>query len=98
MKLPKKIKILGREIKIKEVPTKELIELSGVNASGLYDHLSLKIYIAKDLPEKEKMLVLRHEFCHSVMFITGLSQVINGDVQEIICESFANAMSDLFKK
>lgn len=95
MKIPKSITILGRKIKISKVSPEILRQLSGIEASGLFDGDDLVIYLNRELSEREMLITLNHEFGHSLLNTVGISQVISPELAEIICDSFANGIFDL---
>lgn len=93
----KSVKILGKSIKIKRANREKIQELTGVLAYGCYDPVKRTIYIETE-SQKEKLFqetILHHEIAHAIMSIAGLDQVIAPELQEIICESFANAYLEI---
>ncbi len=65
-------------------------DLSKEHLDGYCDIENKEIYIHKDLPDKEKALVLLHEEGHALWDRLGLNRLsISGDVQELIVEAYA---------
>lgn len=95
MKIPKQITILGRKIKVKEIPVQKLHEMYP-NALGMCDSYNDLIYIAKELPAKAKVRVFRHECVHAFLDIVGIDQVLNENENEIYAQcisAFIESMS-----
>lgn len=96
--MKKSINVMGARVPIKyfiEKNTEEHRQLMG------YCHNSpLEIHINKNITKLQKEKTTLHECCHAVMVRVGLDQVLSNEVQEIICESFANFMHEnmRFKK
>jgi Zn-dependent peptidase ImmA (M78 family) len=92
MKLPKKLNILGRTIKVIDAPIK--------GCYGVFYPLQSEIVINTPIIKDHGLDVnqtLIHEMIHVVMNRTGLDQIIDPQVSEIICETIANSMVDNFK-
>ena len=96
--MKKFVNILGAKVKIKtfkDANTEDNRQLMG------YCHNSpLEIHINNSITKIQKEQTLLHECCHGIMVRVGLDQVLSNEVQEIICESFANFMHEnmRFKK
>lgn len=95
----KSINILGREFKIQKVSEAEIKRRTGHRHApeAALQYSSRIILIRKGLTPHEERLSLYHEVGHAIMRTTGISQVVNPEVQEIICESFASGFTDLVK-
>ena len=92
---PKKATILGRTFKIKYVTLETIARRSGISAVGLMDWEKKEILISKTLNEHDTMLTIIHECTHASHFITGLNQIIPGEIQELICETTAALFEDI---
>lgn len=96
-KLPNTVTILGRKYKIKELDFDKIEEFAGSPCEACVDIKNFKIYIVKDLSTYEKTIALFHEIQHISHYICGLSQVVSPELQEILCESTAQAFADLIR-
>lgn len=95
----REVTILGRTFKVKRMSEAEIKKAVGreyTPEAALHYH-KRTILIKKGMTSHEERLALYHEVCHAIMRTTGISQVINPDVQEIICESMASGFCDLVK-
>ena len=93
-KFPKKIKILGREWKIKQV--KGLKE-NEVPLWGLCDYDDRIIFLEKDQMENAKFSVLVHEACHAWMILCGIDQKMNERETEVHCQLVAAFVEDVVR-
>jgi hypothetical protein len=91
------ITILGRKFKVKQLSREKLLKLQGVAVHGLCDNEKRIIYVETDGDETFREKVFHHEVFHAVLGIVGLDQVIPVEFQELLCESFANGIEDLFR-
>ena len=89
--------ILGRVYKIKIVTKTKLMTITSGNAVACVDFSDQTVYIWDELSDEQKMLSLFHELSHIAHVVVGLDQVINAKIQEILCETMANAFGDLLK-
>jgi hypothetical protein len=96
-KLPKSVSILGRKFKLKLDSQENIIKVTGAQCEGCVDFNTNTIHIWKDLSQADQMLTLFHETQHICHLVSGVSQVTSGELQEIICESTAQAFFDLIK-
>lgn len=95
MKIPKQILILGRKLKVKEITAEKLTKMYP-GALGMCDIYNDIIYIAKELPQKAKVRVFRHECVHAFLDIVGIDQVLNENENEIYAQcisAFVESMS-----
>lgn len=97
MKVPKTITILGRKYQIHFVSQAKITNIAGVLCEACVELNNKKIYIVEDLPEDEKLIALFHEIQHISHLICGVSQVVTPEMQEILCESTAQAFYDLIR-
>ena len=91
---PTKFNIEGADWKVKL--KRSLLDDSGNECRGLTDVSKRTIYLERDLPEKELLWVFWHEYMHAVLHessVTGNDGGLDGIVEEIICDKFANAMT-----
>jgi len=72
-------------------------EVAGVLCEACVELNSKKIFIVKDLPDDEKIIALFHEIQHISHLVCGVSQVVSPEMQEILCESTAQAFYDLLR-
>jgi Zn-dependent peptidase ImmA (M78 family) len=91
-KFPAHIKILGRKIKIKQgigLVYKEQPCL------GLCDYDNKIIYLEKDQSEQSKVETLVHEATHFFLELTGISQKLDEDSNEMYCQLITAMFVDL---
>lgn len=91
MKIPKRVKVLGRTITITE---KE--ELSDLGYAGLYDAEAGKIFINPSVSDLKETFL--HELNHAIIHRAGINQIISREAEEMICENFATAYCEIFFK
>ncbi len=73
-------------------------KLSNPNHAALYCPQNNTIVISQDLKKEDVPCALIHEIVHSVMQRTGFNQTsISHDIQEMLCENIAIAISENFK-
>lgn len=90
-----KITILGREITVKKCTSKELEMISKDKDSlGFFDGES--IYISRAVGEARFRRILLHEAAHAILEITGASNLLEADEEEVICTSF-ESLYELFQ-
>jgi len=94
---PKKMVILGRKFKISVVNKTKLCTITTPDAVACVDFSDNHVYIWDELSDEQKMLSLFHELSHICHVTVGLDQVISDELQEILCETMANAFGDLLK-
>ena len=88
----KSVLIFGKDIKI--IPG----DLRVKGLDGYFDPQSLTIHIEKTLKGDEKSHTLIHEMVHAVFHRVSINQTsLHPDVQEIICDSIATALTENFK-
>ena len=91
MKLPKSINILGQDLEVIEGPLNHMY--------GCYDYIQKCIFIDTEVHKKwneDIQATFIHEMIHAISKRVGLSQSIDRDIEEIICESIANCITDNF--
>ena len=91
MKLPKSINILGQDLQVIEGPLDRMY--------GCYDYIQKCIFIDTEVHKKwneDIQATFIHEMIHAVSKRVGLNQSIDRDIEEIICESIANSITDNF--
>lgn len=64
--------------------------------SGEYEASTREIKVNNSQNDTEKMATLIHESIHGVLSVTGIDQTIDGDLENIICESIASFMLEAF--
>lgn len=101
--MQKQITILGRTFEVRQVTRKQMTSIykkkSGDSGypDGLLSYDARIIYIRTELPAREKRLTLYHEVVHAALRVSGANMTISQEVEEVICETVANAFSDLIK-
>lgn len=93
-KFPTSIMIMGRKIKIKQ----------GVNliykdqaCLGLCDYDNRIIYLEKNQEHRSKVETLVHEATHFFLELTGISQKLDIDTNEMYCQLITALFVDLKK-
>lgn len=80
-------KILGRTIQIRFVNDRELSALAeDTDVLGLYTEG--KISLSSSMDEERAKSVLMHEVAHAVLGLSGLSQLLDKNMEEAICTAF----------
>ena len=91
MKLPKSLNILGQEITLKQE------DLDGMYGCFDYINKTITINVAAHALYKESVqATLIHEIMHAVSKRVGLNQSISFAMEEVICESISNCLTDNF--
>lgn len=90
--IPKKLKVFGSKYEIIVCPMKDIPADSCV---GLCDYNNRKIYIAKELDDKQKTLTFYHEVLHALFERIGATQNISAEMNEIISEATSQFIWDL---
>lgn len=98
MNLPKSITILGQEFSIELKPQKEIEKEIGAGTFGAVNYSDRRILISNDVNEIDFQIIAFHEFLHALQFVSGVSQTIGPDLQEVISESFANGIIEILKQ
>jgi len=84
-----KVKVLGRSIPVEYIPPEELNKIADdTDILGYFCGQRQVIYINNTLPNEAITRVIYHETFHATMNITGLSYLLNDNVEEAI----SNAM------
>jgi Zn-dependent peptidase ImmA (M78 family) len=96
-KIPKSVTIFGRKYKLKIVSQQKIIQIAGSLCEACVEFDSKSIFVVKDLPDDEKLIAILHEIQHISHHTCGISQVISPEMQEILCESTAQAFYDLLR-
>lgn len=97
-KIPAKLSILGRSYKVVYASADVMKKQIGQGVEGAICFDQKKIYILDELSDEEKILTTIHECVHSIAHTIGLNQILDAGMQEVLCESVANGMHDLFKQ
>lgn len=99
-KLPRKVVILGRTFTVKSSLSEEQMRKAMPDNScplGAMNYSEKVILVRKHHCPEEELITFIHECLHAMQYTVGLSQVTDGHMQEIWCESGAAAMFDVFK-
>lgn len=86
----RKVVVFGKSCEISET------DITSVDAYGLFHPDTFKIQIQKDLSSDLKEIVELHELGHALLTRLGLVDVIDGNLQEIIVEGYANFLHETF--
>jgi hypothetical protein len=86
-----RLNILGRLIVVKEANS---VFHNSNECHGIYDDDSGTITISKR--SNDKKLTLLHEVIHATFARNGMHQVLNDEVEEIICDTLARVLSENF--
>ena len=102
LKIPSKrfVMICGRKFTLKNNMTEEGIRKlvnDGSSPLGSTNYSERIIAVREHKNKDEQIITYIHELVHVALNHSGAAQVINGDMQEVICESVANAVFDGFK-
>jgi hypothetical protein len=87
--LPKKIKILGKEIKI--------VEEEGMEDCGEFFLIARTIKIKKEMPDEMKLETFLHEIVHAILGVSGISDTLDswGDsIEEGIVTAIENGLHE----
>ena len=90
MSKPKAINILGKTYQI------HYKDLRADHAFGLTDNRKAIILIDKSLTGKELEQTLLHEFFHAVLYRTGATLAMHGDLEEVVVDSIATFLVDIY--
>lgn len=93
-KFPASITIMGRKIKIKQG---EGLLYKGEPCLGLCDYDSKVIYLEKNQEHQSKVETLVHEATHFFLELTGISQKLDEDTNEMYCQLITALFVDLKK-
>lgn len=88
--LPKTVNIFGQKYKVK-------VEDLPPHLAGQCDRQSFEILLNSELIEPLVGEVLLHEIGHAVFSRVGLLQCVEHNIEEIIVDTFATAISENFK-
>lgn len=88
---PKAINILGKTYQILYK------DLRLDHSFGITDNRKGVILIDQSLTGEELEHTLLHEFFHGVLYRTGASQALQGDIEEVIVDSIATFLVDIFE-
>jgi Zn-dependent peptidase ImmA (M78 family) len=100
--MPKSVTLFGRKIPVKIVDAETMAKIwaeaggSGV-PFGLWDCINRVIYLLKSLPRREKLYTLYHEMGHACLTFTGLDLILDGNIQELLVQSYATLIEDILK-
>jgi hypothetical protein len=94
IKIPSKIKILGREFKIKKIKN---ISYQGTPVLGLIDYDAAIIYLEKQQTPAVMRATLIHECAHGLMIISGMDQRLSESENEMYCQLLTAFYEDVEK-
>ena len=97
MKIPKTVTILGRKFALKQASQEVIDEYAGSPVEACVDIENSIILVRKDISDNDKILAIFHEAHHIAHYISGVSQVVSPEIQEIICEISSQAIADLLR-
>lgn len=81
--MPKYVMVFGKKVRIEY--RDDMAELHGD-----FDGSKFLIRINKFQSEKEQRLTIAHEALHAVLFISGISFILNDDLEEAVVRSMEN--------
>lgn len=83
------IKLLGRDINVIMIPDADLSRMNDMEEClGMYkDDI---IYLASSLTGVNKKRILKHEIVHAILSITGLTNLIEDNLEEAIADAMEN--------
>ena len=90
----KKFCVLGQDVTI-EYSSKPIVDDQGRYLAGFFDIKKNHIVIHTE-SEKETMKTLIHELTHSIIYRSGVAQIITIEAQEILCESMSHFIYENF--
>jgi hypothetical protein len=99
LKLPKKVTILGKEFKFIPKTSEQLEEYADKDETiaAIIVFSDMEILYDRSASTSEVLLSLFHETSHVAQMVSGLDQVIDKKLQEVIAESHSHAYTDLIK-
>ena len=89
-KIPKKVNVLGKTIKIKIVDSRDW--------AGLWDFEAFTIYLSRHQSESQMEETLHHELEHCIQWMTGLNQAIPRELLEVMAEMRSRLMPGIIRK
>jgi Zn-dependent peptidase ImmA (M78 family) len=95
--MPKSLTIFGRNIKVKYL-SKNKMDAIIPGAAGIWESTNQVIFICNEYSKEYQKYTLKHEVGHAIMSLTGLDQVIQAELQEIIVQSYATLIEDILKQ
>ena len=81
-----KIKILGKDIEVKEVHLKGL--------HGDFDGDKMLIRVHKGLSPENRQLTIKHELFHSALFISGVNELLTVELEEAIVRCLEHSLAE----
>lgn len=88
-KIPTSITILGKKIKIRK--PKKLVDQSGQELFGLFDHDKMTIYVSQSKGHDMNSTFF-HECIHAVLFISGHNETLEHEQEEAIVRVLEHAL------
>ena len=61
---------------------------------GEFSSAKGEIYVRGDAPPLQWLYILGHEWTHHILAWSGLSQTLESDVEEALCDAFGRALVD----
>lgn len=99
----KELNVSGRRIRVRYVARRELLELkesSGIDEGeqvfGWWSEADRTIYILSSLDDELQLETLCHEICHTILGFSGLSEILEPELEEAVCRAM-EAMVSLFR-
>lgn len=91
---PRVISVCGHKIKVRLVKN---LEVDGDDLLGAYNGDSKTIFIKK-CPAVDWRSVLLHELCHSILHLTGATEGLTLQKEEVICSAFEHGLGPIVFK
>lgn len=88
---PRSVTILGVKVKIKY--TSKLMFSGNTELHGSFCGETMTIHISN---HSDVSATLYHEYMHAVLFLSGVSNLISGKVEEQIVSALESALKDYF--
>lgn len=88
-KIPTHIMILGKKIRTRK--PKKLVDESGQELFGLFDHDKMIIYVSKSKDHNIHSTFL-HEILHAILFISGHNETLEHEQEEAIIRAIEHGL------
>jgi hypothetical protein len=95
--MPKTIKIMGERVTVSLAGDAQFAKYSDSPQEilGLAVLLEKKILLRRGLSPDTLKKVLAHEIFHFILYESGVSQGISGEIEEVLCQAFSRAYFEM---
>lgn len=94
MRIPRKFKVRGNTWRVEYCA--DLVDEYDKKCDGILEHDKRLLYIEKSLNSHQRQLAYLHEWVHCVLYEHKLGVTsLTPDVEEIICEAFAEELKKI---